>query len=522
LDWTSTAQRDFIKSYLFAEIHNILSALGGQKIDIYTDTHHKKITGLLAEINRVFGTDLSRRDRPGYGRSINVIERMLDSLNAGDAPGGSDAPNRGKKYSIAVHDLKDMPSVPPAQKKTVNFTGSYREAFTGIDEKVLLGMDVGGTDIKLAVSYKGKLCFLTEYDWFPALFTRSQQLIDPIVRLTREAAEWAARENGGRFSGFDGIGLSFPDVVLRNKIAGGEVYKTRGIRNNPAVEYEAEYHKLTDLDTLLAPYCSPSGTVGIINDGHMAAWTAAIELIAEGKPELLAQGRFAHTLGTELGTGWIDECGAIPEIPLEVYNFIIDLGSFAAARYPGDDLRSSNNFNTGLSGTLQKITAQNGVFRLAIKAFLAKNRKQYDALIQNGFISDSNGEILVNLEPKDMRKPLLEHLMRLAENGDPDMEEVFIEIGRSLGITCRETGRILSPACADRVLYGRLVKMPHCFELIQRGAAEIDGTIRLSVADEQSAFSPLMKQLKDDPRWTVAQFAQSVGALYFSNYKEAD
>jgi hypothetical protein len=69
-------------------------------------------------------------------------------------------------------------------------------------------------------------------------------------------------------------------------------------------------------------------------------------------------------------------------------------------------------------------------------------------------------------------------------------------------------------------MYGRLVKMPHCFELIQKGAAEIDGTIRLSAADEQSAFSPLMRQLKDHPEYTVAQFAQSVGALYFSNYKE--
>jgi hypothetical protein len=36
---------------------------------------------------------------------------------------------------------------------------------------------------------------------------------------------------------------------------------------------------------------------------------------------------FAHTLGTELGTGWIDETGAIPQIPLEVYNCVIDLGN---------------------------------------------------------------------------------------------------------------------------------------------------------------------------------------------------
>jgi hypothetical protein len=163
--------------------------------------------------------------------------------------------------------------------------------------------------------------------------------------------------------------------------------------------------------------------------------------------------------------------------------------------------------------------AQNGVFRLAIKASQEKDGKLYDDLVQKGFISEKNGEILVNLEPKDMRKPLLEYLMGLAEDGDKKMEEVFIEIGRAAGITCCETEHILSPACKDRVMYGRLVKMPHCFELMQKGAAEIDRSMRLTAANEQSAFSPLMKQLKDDPKYTVAQFAQSIGALYFSNYQ---
>ena len=48
--------------------------------------------------------------------------------------------------------------------------------------------------------------------------------------------------------------------------------------------------------------------------------------------------------------------GSIPEIPLEVYNFIIDLGSFEQKKYDANDVRSINNFNTGLAGTLHKYT----------------------------------------------------------------------------------------------------------------------------------------------------------------------
>jgi hypothetical protein len=35
-------------------------------------------------------------------------------------------------------------------------------------------------------------------------------------------------------------------------------------------------------------------------------------------------------------------------------------------------------------------------------------------------------------------------------------------------------------------------------------------------ADSGLAVTPLMKQLEEDPQFTVAQFAQAVGALHFA------
>jgi hypothetical protein len=253
------------------------------------------------------------------------------------------------------------------------------------------------------------------------------------------------------------------------------------------------------------------------NDGPMAAFTAAMEMIPAGRGAELKNGRFAHTMGTDLGTGWVDETGKIPEIPLECYNFIIDLGSFKARQYQPDDLRSINNFNTRLPGTVQKFMGQNGVFRLAIKASQSGDGKLYKELFEKGFIKEENGGVFVVLEPKDMRKPLLEHLMNLCKSGDALMQGVFWEIGRATGITVCETEHILAPATKERVLYGRLVKAPQCFELIKKGAAEIDKSFQISVADKHNAYTSLMLQLKAHPVYTVAQFAQSVGAIYYGN-----
>ncbi|MDL2217736.1 hypothetical protein LJC27_03675 [Christensenellaceae bacterium OttesenSCG-928-M15] len=537
---TDEKQTQFLKEYVFAEIYNILSSLGGVALHIYTQADVGVIRGILEALPAAFCLGASRKDRKQYGRSVNVIERMLDSEGILEP------------FQFHIHPLAELPAAPREKARGHDVASKFQKAFEGINGKILLGIDVGGTDIKLAVSLHGTLCYLKEYDWFPAIFTRSYQLIDPIVLLTRllrariscgfcdvPAQVTGALDNAinahvsdeemaaavisaeqalnGAFTDFDGIGLCFPDVVIKNKIVGGEVFKTRGIRDNPNIEYEVEFKKLMHLDALLKPYCKNGTFVNMTNDGPMAAFTASMELIAKGEGEALKEGRFAHTLGTELGTGWIDEAGEIPEIPLEVYNFIIDLGSYGARAYHPDDLRSINNFNTGLPGTLQKFMAQNGVYRLAIKRSLSGDGSLYRELVKKGFIEERDGGIFVALSPKDMRKPLLEYLMQKCEAGDRDLEEVFLEIGRSTGITFNETEHILSPRTKERILYGRLVKTPHCFELIKQGAESAAKGYTVCVADEHNAFSPLMLQLKAHPVYTVAQFAQSVGAIYFSN-----
>ncbi len=566
LDGLDGEECAFVESYIHAEIYNVISALGGKRMGVYFDPASAELAATLTRLPAVFGIGLPRSARSGYGRAVNVTDRMIDALSPG-APA----------FSFEFGPLECAPSAtrprsPAAtepRSPAADLVGFFRRRTQRLEGKALIGLDVGGTDIKAVLVDNGRLVDTMEYDWFPASFLRSRQLVDPICLIVRllVARLWihrlpgadgrratlimlAARalhkgagnaemergladlERAGLDRGLrcDGIGICFPDVVVRNKIVGGEVYKTRGIRNNPAIDYERDFAELTDLDVRLREWVAPGGAVRIINDGPMASFTAAVEMAAspdaadaaKDAARDVARGVFAHTLGTELGTGWVTETGAIPDIPLEVYNFIIDLGCWPERAFEPDDLRSVNNFNTGLPGTLQKYCSQSGVFRLALKHFSSERPDLFRELEEGGFIErrmvDGTEGWYVPTEPVDQRKPFLEHMMRLPDRErDEPNRAIWREIGKSLTVTLLETRRILEPGTDVRFLFGRLVKNATCFDLMVDGARSIDPGISLVVAGTGMANTALMKQLERHPEVTVAQFAQAVGAVYFVN-----
>ena len=545
-----TSELDMVREYLCATVYNILSTFGSRSLTFLRPGKIPNLDNLLRGVIAEFHPESSKADRRGYGRCLNVAERITDAVDR-RKPGSS-------RFTFRLTEIKSSRKqfgTPPKNKQRSedeSLAHKLRILPRKLKGKTVLGMDIGGSDIKLVLFMNSRIIAYKEYDWFPAKFIRTQQLIDPILLMARwarvraaveripEGAVWkTALDNlsaagssddeiekmishvedplAGNLEGFDGIGLCFPDVVVRDKIVGGEVYKTRGIRNNPDIDYEQDFAQLTNLDTRLEKYCRPGGRVRNINDGPMAAFTAAVELSFSGD-EGINDGILAHTLGTELGTGWLDEKGNLPEIPLEVYNYIIDLGCRPERRFPSDDLRSLNNFNTKIAGTLQKYTSQSGVFRLTMKYFPSQRPDLLRELYDKGFLKNGiDGSIHTRQEPRDMRKALLEHLMALPEReGEGVCRDIFREIGEYLAVMWQEIRFILNPRATNRVLFGRLVKNPVCFRLIAEGAARIAPGMELTAADEESAWTPIMRQLRDDGRYTVAQFAQAVGAVHFA------
>ena len=521
----------FVREYFYATLYNILSTFGGTRMTLSVSPEDRFARELCDTLDDVFQVNLPKSARRGYGKCLNVTDR----INA----------SQGKpKFSFVVTQ-EPLPTLIQETERHADAVSACRAAVEKANGAVICGIDIGGTDIKVVGISGGSIVAVKEYDWFPAEMTKMEHVIEPILLMARvvraamslpntveanalreqmlkkgvsneamQSAVDTCRSIYGEAPLLDGIGVCFPDVVIDDQIVGGETYKTRGIRN-AAKDYESEFIKLSTLQKMLLEQCKPGGKVHLSNDGSLAAYTAAVELAHSAEAESVVSGVFAHTLGTELGTGWIDETGEIPQIPLEVYNCIIDLGNHPARAYHELDVRSVNNFNTGLSGTLQKYCSQSGAYRLALRVFETKAPARYAELFDKGFLEQTNGGVFVRQKPDDMRKPLLEHLMRLASEGDAAAEEIFREIGEYLAVTYEESEWMLAPKSRERILFGRFVKHKRCFDLMQQGANAYC-PVRFVAGDGTLAFTSVMLELKSDPVYTVAQFGQAVGAAYFA------
>lgn len=157
------------------------------------------------------------------------------------------------------------------------------------------------------------------------------------------------------------------------------------------------------------------------------------------------------------------------------------------------------------------------MFRLAAKYLPQRDPAVFQEALNLGLLAWEGSRLLVPTAPKDMRKPCLEFLMdQAAEPGREACAEIFREIGEYLAVTWQETDYILQPEAKDRSLFGRLVKNPACFHLMCEGAKQRVPELRQYAADGGLANTALMRQLDAHPDYTVAQFAQAVGAIYYS------
>lgn len=515
--WNNAEERRLVFDYLRASVFNVLSVCGGRELRFYFDLRETDVAALVGELEQAFQTDA------GLNKVLRIAERM------GRAFGGT--------FSFAVSDVADDAPLPAEPERTPPaLGGTLRRLCAEAESLNCVGIDVGGTDIKLAASAGGRLVAVKEYDWNPAASPTVEGILDPILLLLRllraciaaEGTPFRARldaalrknASGAEMAGavaeaeaaldtnvLDAVGVSFPDVVLRDRVVGGETPKTDGMRRNPDRDYEAEFARLGALKDAVLALCRPGGRCHITNDGNIAAFTAAMELACGGADADIRGGVIAHTLGTDLGTGWLDADGSIPQLPLELYDLLIDLGSRPSAALPPGDLRSTRNENSGLPGA-RRYLGQAAAWRLGYAL---------DPEMVKDYIVFQDGAPIIAMQPKDLRKECLAHLMALADAGvKPEAEEVFRQIGRHLATVTREFDDLLGPETDTRFLFGRFVKSRRCFALLCEGFGETAAHIRLERADEELANTPLMRRLAGTPGVTVAQFGQAVGAIYFA------
>jgi len=373
-----------LRDYLAARLFNIFTVVSPESLEVHCSA------GLCAAVGQAIS--LLRSSPGSYSDVLSLVARMHgrqpDIMVAPSAPTA-----RFEQWAAA--------SAPAAGLGTGPIYGPL-QLFDRI-QTLVVGIDVGGTDVKVAVAGRSGVDVLLEHVWSPQpkAFTNGRQFAAAICVLIRfavalfhavhrtcpadlhetlgrlandphaslqdiaQAAERAAAA-GLALPGPEAVGLSFPDVVSRHKIVGGMTSKYAGIRakyQDPVGVWRDEpgYWTEFDRDIKLLPKIIAEDTAGwagsapwvsVMNDGTAGSLWAAVET---NRPNVLSL-----SLGTSVAGGKTDgQCQPDPGM-FEVANAVTLIGAD-----PKGHLRHRT---LGLSGCLQQVLSQDAVFRLAVAA----------------------------------------------------------------------------------------------------------------------------------------------------------
>ena len=538
---TLQGERELYRRYLLAMMNNLLVSFGGAGLELYFDETDQELKSLAEEAVAEFQADSPRNDRKSYGVYLNYINRMNVFLGLG-------------RFAFQLKDLSAWPKLDPEKEYRIYVPQKEEEELkllkrtaTELEGRCICSLDVGGNSIKGAVVKDGRALVLKEYQWYPTGCRTAQEMNDPMLLMVRflsactglmerdgnlaaaEAAfaknvpygqllaETEALERSGICTKgrFDAIVIGFPDIVVHNKIAGGESFKHQGMKNNPDTDYEVEFFKTSDLDELAAPYAKEGAPVVVLNDGNAASYITSVEQTFAPESFIDENGMFCCTIGTEMGTGFISRGGTIQHIPLEGFQHVIDLGNEEYQKYPPADLRSVNSTNTGIPGVVQKYISQMGLFRMALTALWESKDPLFEKLQEMGLIAYNAGAdtLYSVLEPEDRRGTLTRFLVSRLSEGCPAVEEAFRMMGKAMGILIDQDRLIFPEITTRRLLSGGIIADDRAFALMREGLRAYNPSYDVMRLDEETMYSPLLRSMTPEQR----SFNVAIGSAYIGN-----
>lgn len=538
---TLQGERELYRRYLLAMMNNLLVSFGGAGLELYFDETDQELKSLAEEAVAEFQADSPRNDRKSYGVYLNYINRMNVFLGLG-------------RFAFQLKDLSAWPKLDPEKEYRIYVPQKEEEELkllkrtaTELEGRCICSLDVGGNSIKGAVVKDGRALVLKEYQWYPTGCRTAQEMNDPMLLMVRflsactglmerdgnlaaaEAAfaknvpygqllaETEALERSGICTKgrFDAIVIGFPDIVVHNKIAGGESFKHQGMKNNPDTDYEVEFFKTSDLDELAAPYAKEGAPVVVLNDGNAASYITSVEQTFAPESFIDENGMFCCTIGTEMGTGFISRGGTIQHIPLEGFQHVIDLGNEEYRKYPPADLRSVNSTNTGIPGVVQKYISQMGLFRMALTALWESKDPLFEKLQEMGLIAYNAGAdtLYSVLEPEDRRGTLTRFLVSQLSEGCPAVEEAFRMMGKAMGILIDQDRLIFPEITTRRLLSGGIIADDRAFALMREGLRAYNPSYDVMRLDEETMYSPLLRSMTPEQR----SFNVAIGSAYIGN-----
>lgn len=529
------------EKYLLAMINNLLVSFGGALLKLYFDLSDKNLAEMAARALSRFQADHVRNDRTGYGVYLNYINRMNVFLGLG-------------KFRIEVCALEAWPDLDEMEQYFIYLPEDggkeqdiLRRSAVEMEDRTFCSLDVGGNSIKGAVVQDGKVKVLKEYQWYPTGYKVAEEMNAPMILMVRflsactglldkegtldriretldsqmpyhQLLKWTEKleEEGIRTKErFDSVVIGFPDIVVHNKIAGGESFKQLGLKNNPDTDYEIEFFKTSDIDRMVAGYVKKGAPVVVLNDGNAASYITSVEQAFSADNFIDAYGMFANTIGTEMGTGFISRAGTIQHIPLEGFQHVIDLGNEAYASYPAADIRSVCSMNTGIPGTIQKYISQLGLFRMAVTALYEAKDPLYGRLLEEGLINyaPERDSLTTVTAPKDRRGQLTRRLIAQLDERTSAVEAAFRTMGKALGVLIDQDKMIFPEIVTTRLLSGGIIANNRAYELLTEGLHAHNPTYNVMRLDEETMYSPLLRSIRPDQR----NFNVAIGSAYIGN-----
>ncbi len=261
---------------------------------------------------------------------------------------------------------------------------------------VRIGVDLGGSDAKVAALEDGALRYTEKRDWSPRSFSLGADAFEAVCRLVEAAAAVVGR--------MESIGLSTAGVVARGRIMASGIFG--GLPSQEFARWiEPMAERLSDRF---------AASARAFHDGDMTPLWAHLEM---GLDNVLGL-----SLGTGLGGGYVGEGGEASGMLCELGKMILDMSP-----------RAPEHIYNRTRGPALHYCSQNAVFRLA-------------------------GEAGLDLSAEPSLAAKLRRVQAMAEAGDARARRVFERVGEHLAHAVRETE--MDFRMAHVLLVGRVVSGP--------------------------------------------------------------
>ena len=526
-----------VDHYLATYLYDLMGGRGTETVGVYCEDSDFTAE-LLARLERLFPADVVPTGKPGYSHMRKTLR------DAYQRDGGFYRASREEARGEAeeVVEVEEAGALPALE--------ALKES-----RGVVVGIDAGGTDLKLAIYRDGELIYHKEHNWTPKTFTEAEMHLGSIealiklglisIKIAQEqdvdlSAELAGLEDSktsiDRIRSFvrkvedrygtdfyqqlDAVGISWPDIIIGERIV-NKANKVQGLMNLADPEQsQAELDRITGMEAEISGRFNDV-PVGVINDGNVGAFWASVEL---GRGNVVGL-----SMGTSCGAGYVDSNG-------ETSRFLTDMGGTVINMT--EDPATAHSYS-GIPGSAQKHLSQQGVFRLAEQFGLDVTDSKVKRYVARGY-AETHGislsavpesEIVAHVRENLPTMFLDEYAAALVSNSEKlkyiqslldssddvirqQAERIFKEIGRYLACFIEHTHMYFDKDGTDNyVIFGR----------VTRGKA---GKLIITTAQQfmQHNFTwlpeiniQLAPDITDNP--DADRVGQAIGAAYFGYRK---